>query len=619
MSKPGHIFGGWWHSDKNKILQKGDTFGIDGETTLTAVWLPENMIIEKTPNVTTIKAGNDVIYTITVKAANAATNVVITESLSGGEWGAATINGDPANGYSTTDQTVTITALAAYDIFVITYTMKNVTPGTLKNSVTVDSEEGDEAEAESDDVTVLPQNLSIDKTPNTTTVSAGDDVIYTITVTATGAATNVIITESLTGGEWGEATLNGTPLNSDPTAPDPVTTYTTNGHTVTINKLAEDDIFMITYTITTSTPGILKNSVTVRSEEGDEDNCDSEDVTVEPAKQPERYTVTYNANGATGGTTPVDPNEYINGDTVTVLGNTGNLIRSGYTFNGWATTPTGAAVYNQDQTFTIENDTLLYAAWKRDSTGGPTGPGGPDITDPEVPLEFLESTEHRIYIKGYPDSTVRPDRNITRAEVATIFYRLLKDTYKDGNAISTFSDVPFDAWFSEAISTLADLGIIIGYGDGTFRPNNPITRAEFATLAARFDKLAAVEGIAFSDVPSAHWAAEYIHSAYAKGWVNGYEDGTFRPAQQITRAEVTKIVNTMLERLPEELPEMLINPYIDIIETHWAFIHMMEASIEHTYARDDDDIEFWTTHRCPVTGELLIHVDDHDLLPPWLQ
>jgi hypothetical protein len=116
-----------------------------------------------------------------------------------------------------------------------------------------------------------------------------------------------------------------------------------------------------------------------------------------------------------------------------------------------------------------------------------------------------------------------------------------------------------------------------------------------------------------------HWAVEYIHSAYAKGWINGYEDGTFRPEQNITRAEVAKIVNTMLERLPEELPEMLINPYIDIMDTHWAYIHMMEASIEHTYKRNDNSIEFWTTHICPVTGELLIHVDDYELLPPWLQ
>jgi len=250
--------------------------------------------------------------------------------------------------------------------------------------------------------------------------------------------------------------------------------------------------------------------------------------------------------------------------------------------------------------------------------GGPGGGGGDDntdIQDNQTPLvDFLDMSDHSIYIKGYPDKSVRPNNPITRAEVATVFYRLLLETYLDGNAETKFSDVPQDAWYSLAIATLTNLGILKGYDDGTFKPNNPITRAEFATVAARFDKLTLVNSIAFNDVPPSHWAVDSINSAFAKGWINGYTDGTFRPSQNITRAEVTRIVNTMLNRLPTELPESFLNPYNDIVDTHWAYIHMMEASTFHDYERDEKGIEFWTMHICPVTGEELKYYQKPDVI-----
>ncbi|MCL2164791.1 MAG: S-layer homology domain-containing protein, partial [Oscillospiraceae bacterium] len=208
---------------------------------------------------------------------------------------------------------------------------------------------------------------------------------------------------------------------------------------------------------------------------------------------------------------------------------------------------------------------------------------------------------------GYPDYTVKPEQGITRAEAASIFYRLLQVEYMENNAVSAFNDVNDEDWFAQAINTLAELNIILGYEDGTFRPNDPITRAEFATIATRFDELSPADGIAFSDVSEDHWAVDFISSAYAVGWVGGYEDGTFRPEQNISRAEVVKIVNTMLNRLPEHLPEELENPYTDIEVSHWAYIHIIEASIEHKYDRDGNGIERWLSY---IPGGYLARRDD---------
>ena len=211
-----------------------------------------------------------------------------------------------------------------------------------------------------------------------------------------------------------------------------------------------------------------------------------------------------------------------------------------------------------------------------------------DIPDEKAPLAaFREMDDHRIYIHGYPDKTVKPDNPITRAEAATIFYRLLSDSHKRINTVSTFKDVSPKAWYFQAITTLADQGIITGYADVTFRPDKPITRAEIAAITARLDNLTLITGTAFNDIPSNHWATGYIHSARTKGWVNGYDDGTFRPNQYITRAEAAKIINKMFERLPDNIPENIRNPYIDIDNSHWAYNHIMEASTNHMHRRDD--------------------------------
>jgi hypothetical protein len=211
----------------------------------------------------------------------------------------------------------------------------------------------------------------------------------------------------------------------------------------------------------------------------------------------------------------------------------------------------------------------------------------------------LNSDDHFAYILGYADGSVRPNANITRAEVATIFFRLMTDEYRAANwsTENSFSDVTTDAWYNNAISTAAMAGILNGYTDGTFQPNQSITRAEFAAIAARFLSSEVEDnGVArFSDI-SGHWAEDSINRAVAAGWINGYTDGTFRPDQPITRAEVVSVINSMLDRIPTEdglLDDMIT--FTDNLPGTWYYTAIQEAANAHDYDRDDLGIsEFWT-------------------------
>lgn len=216
------------------------------------------------------------------------------------------------------------------------------------------------------------------------------------------------------------------------------------------------------------------------------------------------------------------------------------------------------------------------------------------IGEEGVPLGNLELSNHIKYLNGYPDGTVKPEQSITRAEAAVIFYRLLSDKGKETETTQAFSDVTDSKWYYKEVNYLASLGIVTGYSDGTFHPDKPITRAEFSAIASRFDSLILTTGTAFVDVAEDFWAVKYINSNYIRGWIDGYNDYSYKPDQSITRSEVVKMVNTMLTRLPETLPDG-INPYTDITESYWAYIHIMEASIEHGYLRNNDNVEYWTS------------------------
>ena len=202
---------------------------------------------------------------------------------------------------------------------------------------------------------------------------------------------------------------------------------------------------------------------------------------------------------------------------------------------------------------------------------------------------LLDKRDHVTYVIGYPDGEVKPGKNITRAEVATIFFRLLTDEARAQywSKTNSFSDVAYDKWYNNAISTMAKAGIVEGYPDGTFRPNEPITRAEFAAIASRFSKASLTVRSSFSDVEPSYWAYDEISLAEQLGWVNGYPDGTFRPKQDITRAETMTLVNRMLERAVEE-PGMLENMHVwpDNQPEQWYYEAVQEATNTHTYVRN---------------------------------
>ena len=225
----------------------------------------------------------------------------------------------------------------------------------------------------------------------------------------------------------------------------------------------------------------------------------------------------------------------------------------------------------------------------------------PSVTPSKPTLNYQD---HVAYIIGYEDGTVRPQNNITRAEVATIFFRLLSDESREDfwMQYNEYTDVKLTAWYNNAVSTLSNAGIITGYPDGTFRPDAPITRAEFAAIAARFSEVIYNGGNSFTDVPENHWAARFIALAEHLGWITGYPDGTFKPNQAITRAEAMTLINRVLERAVEEkhmLPDMVT--WVDSTPDDWFYEAVQEATNSHEYLRldklvrgQDFNYEDWT-------------------------
>lgn len=217
-----------------------------------------------------------------------------------------------------------------------------------------------------------------------------------------------------------------------------------------------------------------------------------------------------------------------------------------------------------------------------------------------VAKDLLEKEDHFNYVIGYPDGSVQPNGNITRAEVATIFYRLLTDEAraKYTTTDNSFSDIKAGEWYTKAIATLENANIIGGYPDGTFKPNAPITRAEMATIIAKFANLDE-NGKSFTDIKG-HWAQSYVELAAGNGWINGYEDGTFRPDKYITRAETFTMINRVLDRQVESadalLPTSQMNMWTDNLDpTQWYYMDVQEATNYHKCDRvNESKYETWT-------------------------
>lgn len=209
-------------------------------------------------------------------------------------------------------------------------------------------------------------------------------------------------------------------------------------------------------------------------------------------------------------------------------------------------------------------------------------------TDYVEGVEYIYSHKDLTYIIGYPDESVRPDASMTRAEAATVFYRLYDGEYPEFErrmSNGTFEDVKTDCWFYKEVETLYNIGIVDGMDEHTFAPDAPVTRAEFAVMAARFSDLDYKGGNIFDDVPNGHWAYSYINAAANAGWVEGYPDGSFRPDEPISRAEVVRLVNGMINRSVtlDKLKELDVEcPYNDLAEKHWSYCDLMEATVSHS-------------------------------------
>lgn len=319
------------------------------------------------------------------------------------------------------------------------------------------------------------------------------------------------------------------------------------------------------------------------------------------------FTLTYNVTGdlPEGYTAPTAQSmlvgsKYTVAEVPASVSGSKDGVNGTFSFNGWKKDD-GTVLTGEQQ---LTADLTLHGVWtftKKSSGGGGGGSHKPTVTIPDDVPTGLNGDDHYAYIVGYPDSTVRPQNGITRAEVATIFFRLLTDETRNANSTKTnsYSDVAAGAWYNHAVSTLSAMGIVKGDSQGKFNPNAPITRAEFAAIAARFDDKANTTAVDFSDIAS-HWAKNEISAAANNGWINGYTDGTFRPNNKITRAEAMTLVNRVLKRLPETAKDL----HNDMIKwsdnsdtSAWYYLAVQEATNSHYYGIKENKHEKWSKLR----------------------
>ena len=299
-----------------------------------------------------------------------------------------------------------------------------------------------------------------------------------------------------------------------------------------------------------------------------------------------RYTLTFD----TAGGEAIQPVTYSAYEILTIPAAT----RAGYDFTGWTVTEAAGSWTIGESVKTGSGVTMRYgdvtftAQWQPATEPG--HPSGPQ----------LNTEEHMNYLCGYDDGTIRPNQNMTRAEAATMLYRLLTPASVEryGSTENDYIDVAPDAWYNEAVSTLSNADILSGYPDGRFRPDDPLTRAQLTAMVTRFTELA--DGTTSFTDAEGHWAYRNILTAEQNGWVSGYPDGTFRPDDPVTRAETVTILNRMLDRgveNAEDLPEGMVTFSDNLDPNAWYYLAIQEAANNHDFAREGGDREVWTAIR----------------------
>ena len=238
----------------------------------------------------------------------------------------------------------------------------------------------------------------------------------------------------------------------------------------------------------------------------------------------------------------------------------------------------------------VQGPHTIHVTFKKEITNTDKG------NDSSNSLGFNRSV-HMAYFEGYEDSSFLPDANLTRAETTAILCKILLTPIDlNKNYPTSFSDISSDAWHAKYIGYIESLGLIVGYGDETFRPNNLITRAELVSILCKIEGEDAIYSNIFTDINKTHWAAKSIAYAYNKGWITGYPDGSFNPDAPVSRAEIAVILNKVLNRNVSKLDfnNFRLNQYTDIDESHWAYYDIMEATHTHEYTITNDGIERWT-------------------------
>ena len=259
-------------------------------------------------------------------------------------------------------------------------------------------------------------------------------------------------------------------------------------------------------------------------------------------------------------------------------------VNGGYIFDGWYTDKTYRTPYNFATVLT--QDTTIYAKWFLIALPGVTI----KKTTPK-----LNTSDHFAYVQGYPDGTVKPTGNITRAETAAILFRLMDEgsrkTYYSTK--SGFRDVATGSWYNTYVATLNNAGVITDSSNGYFRPNEAITRAELAAMLANFTETAGAANY-FNDVSASYWAANAIAICAKLGWITGYPDGSFRPDRNVTRAELMAMINRATGRAPKSADAFLpgMKTWSDNTADKWYYLDVQEATNSHSYTVKDS--EKWT-------------------------